>query len=44
MQADLDLGLFDYDSLYNNARINGSLGYLTPKAYKDQNIAILSTA
>ncbi len=40
-QADLDLGLFDYVNWYNNVRIHGSLGYLTPKAYKEQMKAIL---
>lgn len=40
-QADLDLGLFDYVNWYNNVRIHGSLGYLTPKAYKEQIKAIL---
>lgn len=43
-QADLDLGLFDYVNWYNNVRIHGSLGYLTPKAYKQQIKAILQAS
>lgn len=33
-QSELDLALFDYVNWYNNIRIHGSLGYLTPKEYK----------
>lgn len=33
-QEGLDLGLFDYVNWYNNVRIHGSLGYMTPKEYK----------
>ena len=37
---ELELSLFDYVNWYNNERIHGSLGYLTPVAYK--NIMIMS--
>lgn len=37
---ELNLSLFDYVNWYNNERIHGSLGYLTPIAYK--NIVIMS--
>ncbi|MRJ46477.1 IS3 family transposase [Fundicoccus ignavus] len=33
-QEGLDLGLFDYVNWYNNVRIHGSLGYMTPKENK----------
>lgn len=33
-QHELDLELFDYVHWYNNIRIHGSLGYLTPSEYK----------
>ncbi|MBU9713454.1 IS3 family transposase [Evansella tamaricis] len=35
-QQDLDLSLFDYVNWFNNIRIHGSLGYLTPKEYKQK--------
>ena len=33
-QVELDLELFDYVNWFNNIRIHGSLGYLTPMEYK----------
>ena len=35
-QEELDLALFDYVHWFNNIRIHGSLGYLTPLEYKQQ--------
>lgn len=35
---ELELELFDYVNWYNNFRIHGSLGYLTPKEYKQLSI------
>lgn len=37
-QQALDLELFDYVNWFNNIRIHGSLGYLTPAEYKLMNL------
>lgn len=36
--AELELRWFDYVNWYNNVRIHGSLGYLTPNAYSAVNL------
>jgi len=33
---DLELKLFDYSNWFNNVRLHGSLGYITPAEFKDQ--------
>ena len=38
--SEFKLSLFDYVNWYNNERIHGSLGYLTPITYK--NIIMMS--
>ena len=37
-QAELDLELFDYIHWFNNIRIHGTLGYLSPVEYKSQHL------
>lgn len=37
-QHELDLELFDYVNWFNNIRIHGSLGYLTPKEFKEKQL------
>jgi len=32
---ELELKLFEYVNWYNNKRIHGSLGYMTPREYKE---------
>ncbi|SIS59496.1 Integrase core domain-containing protein [Salimicrobium flavidum] len=35
---ELELALFDYVHWYNNIRIHGTLGYLTPAAYRRKHL------
>lgn len=37
-QEELDLELFDYINWYNNLRIHGTLGYLSPMEYKSMHL------
>ncbi|WP_347550012.1 IS3 family transposase (plasmid) [Pseudalkalibacillus hwajinpoensis] len=39
-QAQLNIELFDYVHWYNNIRIHGTLGYLSPIEYKSMNLKI----
>ena len=41
-QEELDLDLFDYVNWYNNKRLHGTLGYMSPKEFKELSLGKLS--
>jgi transposase InsO family protein len=41
-QEDLDIELFDYVNWYNNKRLHGTLGYMSPKEFRELSLEKLS--
>jgi transposase InsO family protein len=41
-QEELDLELFDYVNWYNNKRLHGTLGYMSPKEFREVSLTKLS--
>jgi len=41
-QDELDLELFDYVNWYNNKRLHGTLGYMSPKEFRELSLEKLS--